>query len=209
MQSLKTLIAQLLHKRCPNAVGQEPERMSRFVRDKGPMYYLGQQIVQRMETMGYPSRIYTLYRTPAEQTKAYKAGRSKAKPYQSPHQFLEAVDIVHKLLYWEAPPEYWDALALCVREVAKQFNVELEHGHTWKFVDSAHVEIRSWRDVRTRQVDSQFNKLLTDEGIHYHKPTQSELYDRFVEILPNALKQEYAKVEKPHESAADLLAKYS
>lgn len=196
---LKDLIARLLKKRCPNEIGQEPERMSRFERGKGPMYFLGQHIVKRMETMGYPSRIYTLYRTPAEQNKAFKRKASKAKAYQSPHQFLEAVDIVHKHLYWEASPAYWEALALCVRQVEAQFDVKLDHGHYWQFTDSAHIEIRGWRNIATRQV--------VGKG-KYHKPTFDELQARFKEVLPKQLKQDYVKVEKPHESAAKKLAKY-
>lgn len=149
--------------------------LTRVNHDEGPMLYIGQQIVKRMEKMGYPSRIVEHYRDPERQDELYLAGYSKAKAWQSPHNYFEAVDIVHKTLYWNAPPEYWDALSVCVRVIETELNVDLEHGHKWKFVDSAHIEIKDWRNVRARQ-------MLNPDGLH--KPTPAELLFRWQEVLP-------------------------
>jgi hypothetical protein len=147
----------------------------------GPMIWLGDQIVKRMEKAGWPSKVYYGYRSPELQTKLYNRrvkGRrvTNAKAYESPHNFYEAVDIVHSTLYWNAPPEYWEALAQCVRVVEAEYNVELTHGHYWKtIVDSAHIELTNWRIVKARQ-----SRKRGD----YWPPTKQELVDRFDEVIP-------------------------
>lgn len=144
-------------------------------KDDGPMAYLGTQIVKKMEQAGWPSIIHCLYRSPDTQNGHYVTGTSKAKAFQSPHQYLEAVDIVHKTLFWNAPPEYWESLASAVRAVEADYGVELEHGHYWRFVDSAHVELKDWRKVRQAQIEQ--------KGFNY-KPLPSELQERFKQVLP-------------------------
>lgn len=155
---------------------QDPKPLVRVNHTEGPMLFLAQQIVKRMDKMGYPSRIQELYRTPERQATLKSKGRSKALGYQSPHQFFEAADIVHKTLYWDASPAYWDALAVVVRVIEAEYNVKLEHGHHWRFVDSAHVELKDWRTVRQRQ--------LQKYG-HNYKPTKEELLARWEEVLPS------------------------
>lgn len=164
---------------------KEPERHQvrkrtiRCTKLNGPMYYLGKQIIKRMESMGYPSKIYYCYRTPEEQKVIFQRGSSKARAWQSPHQYYEAVDIVHATKYWNASKEYWEALALCVRQVAIDFNVKLDHGHHWNWVDSAHIEIDDWR--------SQKGRYVHEHGLNEGKPrppNQFERLERFKEVLP-------------------------
>lgn len=157
---------------------QEPKRQFRMQKKLGPMYYLALQIVKKMEQNGYPSRIQEHFRSAERQLELYnKRPRvTKARPWQSPHQFGEAVDIVHKSLYWHAPKEYWEALATAVRVVAAEHSVDLTHGHHWKMVDSAHIELTDWRIVRAKQ--------LYDKGRHY-VPTTEDLEARFKQVLPH------------------------
>lgn len=150
----------------------EKKQSVRLSHVDGPMYYLAQQIVKRMGKAGYPSKIYEHFRTPERQWELFNKGRSKAGPWQSPHQFGEACDIAHKSLAWNAPPEYWETLAKVVRVVASEYNVNLVHGHHWKFVDSAHVELADWRLVRAAQGDEP------------RRPTTEEMAARFKEVLP-------------------------
>lgn len=173
---LKGWVAQL-HKFAQNqTLRHSDERPSAAVTyDQGPMLYIGQQIVKRMAKMGYPSKIQEHWRTPERQKRLKAEGFSKAGPWSSPHQFGEAVDIVHKTLGWNVPEEYWNALAVCVRVIEAELNVSLTHGHTWAFRDSAHVELTDWRTVRDAQ-------LQAPEGARV--PTQSELLARWKQVLP-------------------------
>ncbi len=144
-------------------------------RTQGPAYYLGMQVVRMMEDAGYPSRILYCWRSPQVQNRFYNKGTSKAKAWQSPHQYMEAVDVIHATRGWNVSEDYWDTLAACVRTVSSRFNVQLEHGHNWKFRDSAHFEIKPWREVKGRYQDEKGNNRM---------PTQIELLERFVEVLP-------------------------
>lgn len=156
---------------------QEAKPQFRVNRSEGPMAYLADVIVKKMEGAGWPSRIAELYRSPErQQTLNNKKPKvTNAGPFESPHQFYEAADIVHKTLYWKAPPEYWETLAAVVRIVSEEYRVDLTHGHHWRMVDSAHVELTSWRDVRNRQLEA------TGKN---HPPTKDELTARFKEVLP-------------------------
>lgn len=154
---------------------QVEKPVHRVTKCEGPMLYIGQQIVKRMEKMGYPSKIHEHFRTPERQSQLKAKGHSKAGPWRSPHQFGEAVDIVHKTKYWQAGPDYWEALASCVRVIEADLRVSLVHGHHWKFVDSAHVELADWRNVRDAQI------LRT--GGNY-VPTSLELNERWRQVLP-------------------------
>jgi hypothetical protein len=155
---------------------QVAKPLHKVIKTEGPMLYIGQQIVKRMEKTGYPSKVIEHWRTPERQRMLQARGNSKAGPWQSPHQFGEAVDIVHKTRGWQVSPDYWAALATCVRVIEAELNVRLVHGHTWHFVDSAHVELKDWRDIRNAQI--------TMRGYNW-VPTESELRDRWRAVLPS------------------------
>lgn len=175
---LRSLLDSLRNKKGSPVRFQDPKPSAAVTRNLGPMLYIGQQIVKRMGKMGYPSKIAEHYRTPERQQKLYNSGKgvTGARAWSSPHQYYEAVDIVHKTLNWDAPPEYWDALAVCVRVIEADLRVKLVHGHTWKMVDSAHIELADWREVRQRQFDK----------VGYaHEPTAAQLLLRWREVLPS------------------------
>jgi len=189
--------------------GQVTDRQTRFTYDKGPMYFLGEQIVRAMQDSGYPAFIWQCYRPPEKQRQYYDAGNSKAPPWASPHQYYEAVDILHPKLFWSAPADYWEQLAACVRIVAQRFDVELEHGYHWSFVDSAHVELKDWRVVRGymqeqwRQATEEWSRERRAEPENTSRPPAprppngGELARRFAEVLPKQWAQHVRTARPP------------
>ncbi|NHM20311.1 M15 family metallopeptidase [Tritonibacter mobilis] len=176
----------------PREKMQAPRRQSRYRYVDGPMYYLGQQIVKAMEDAGYPAKILYCYRSPEKQRELYSKGRTSAgpkvtnaRPWDSAHQYYEAVDIIHPSLGWNVTEEYWETLAACVRIVSEKFSVGLNHGHRWKFRDSAHIELRDWRSVRERH-----RRNVLDQG-EPRPPNADELWYRFYEVLPDIVKAQY------------------
>lgn len=178
MEYEKTTIAELMRrarrKRSPRTKGQAEKRQTRYDYTQGPMHYLGQQIVRGMQDAGYPAKIHVCYRPPDLQDSLYRRGRSKAKAWQSPHQYFEAVDVVHETLFWECEQDFWDTLARVVKIVAEKYNVTLEHGYDWGW-DSAHIELKDFRKVRNRQ--------------GRRVPDALQLAYRFEEVLPDVWKQ--------------------
>ncbi|CAD0186691.1 hypothetical protein RUESEDTHA_03601 [Ruegeria sp. THAF57] len=161
----------------PHEKMQAPRRQTRYSYENGPMYYLGQQIVKAMQDAGYPAKISECYRSPERQSKLRKEGFSKARAYQSPHQYYEAVDIIHPSLGWNVSQEYWDTLATCARIVADRYGVEFDGGFKWGW-DLAHIELEDWRTFRAKV---RSNVLMEGEA---RPPTKAELGERFQEVLP-------------------------
>lgn len=168
----KTLMKAARRARFPHEKMQVSKRQTRYTYTDGPMYFLGQQIVKVMEDAGYPATIFECYRSPERQTELQgnDEWRTDAGAFNSAHQYFEAVDIVHPSLFWKASSDYWEQLAIAVRIVADKFDVDLNHGHHWPKVDSAHIQLRDWR---------QFKAVV---GIS--KPTPQQLADRFAQVLP-------------------------
>jgi len=200
----------------PHEKMQEPKRQSRYTYVDGPMYYLGQQIVKAMQDAGYPAKILYCYRSAWKQNELYVKGRTapgpkvtNAAPWQSAHQYYEAVDIIHPSRGWDVSERYWEALASCVRIVSEKFGVELNHGHYWKFRDSAHIELRDWRLVRDRH-----KRNVHDQG-DLRPPNRDELWWRFYEVLPDVVRSQYQQgtppggVDQLHPDLAAWLAKSS
>lgn len=154
----QAVIAEVMSRLFPRERGQEPRKQTRYTYTDGPMIYLGQQIVRHMQDAGYPSKIIFGYRPPEVQAELYAKGRTepgtivtKAPPWSSPHQYYEAVDIVHKSKGWEVSEDYWETLAACVEVVSENYGVALTHGHTWAFRDSAHIQMGDWHRVKDRK----------------------------------------------------------
>jgi hypothetical protein len=157
---------------------QQPvKRQRRYDYSQGPVYYLGQQIVRAMQDAGYPAKISECYRSAERQIELYyRTPRvTKAGPFESAHQYFCAVDIIHPAKGWEVSEDYWETLASCVRVVAQKFEVELDHGHFWRFRDSAHIQLEDWRH---------FAAL-----VGRRKPDPEELGMLFEELLPEQYAQ--------------------
>ena len=182
---------------------QVPRKQTRYSYTAGPMYFIGQQIVRKMQDAGYPARIYCCYRTPHEQEKAFDRKVSKARPFQSPHQFYEAVDIIHPDKGWEPDdPGYWDMLKAAGQAVANKYRIELEFGHDWGW-DSAHIELKDWREfsekvfainglknsVEAWDEQQKRDARLSTGKDHAPLVTERDLMLRFNEVLPAQFKQ--------------------
>lgn len=161
---------------------QVEKRQTRFDYTQGPMFFLAQQIVKAMEDAGYPAEIHECHRSGARQHELWSKGRftsgpkvTNARAFQSSHQYWEGVDIIHPERGWNVGPEYWETLASCVETVALKYGVVLDHGHTWKFTDSAHVELADWRKRRA-ELEARHGERLD--------PTRVELWERFHQVLP-------------------------
>lgn len=155
-------------------VSQQAERtLSRYDYSQGPMFFLLQQIVRAMQDAGYPAKIVEFYRSPERQEELYnrRPRVTKARAYESAHQYMCAGDIVHETLGWNVTEDFWSTLASCVRIVADKFDVELEHGHHWRFRDSAHVQLKAWRYFA--------------EGVGKRKPKPSDLFMLWEDTLPS------------------------
>lgn len=196
--------------RAPREKGQEHKVQRRYTYDAGPMLFLGQQIVRAMQDAGYPARIHCHYRSPTKQAELKEAGRSRAGPWESPHQFYEAVDIIHASKGWEVSSDFWDTLAGCARIVSQKYGVELELGHDWGW-DSAHIEIKDWRKFRDQIRHRWMSDYLEwrDRGREEPRPepspiTSQELWERFEAVLP-AVAQEYQR-RKPSARPVDASA---
>jgi hypothetical protein len=168
----------------PHEKMQAPKRQSMYCYKDGPMYFLGQQIVKAMQDAGYPAMISECYRSPERQAriKAMGKGRTNAGPWQSPHQYLEAVDIIHPSKGWNVSQEYWDTLATCARIVGDKYGVEFDGGFNWGW-DYAHIELENWREFRD-----------SIRARHRHTgeqtpPSAQELAARFEEVLPDVWKR--------------------
>ena len=190
---------------------QAPKRQTRYDYTQGPMYFLGQQIVKHMQDAGYPAKILYCHRSADKQRQLYAKGRTapgrivtNAEPWESAHQYFEAVDIIHPSKAWDVTEKYWETLATVVRIVAEKYGVQLVHGHHWRFRDSAHIEMPDWRRVakahslvqvrefREYQRDKRERK---EEGLPpppkyvLRPPNDQELWARFCEVLPDIAKR--------------------
>lgn len=93
-----------------------------------------------------PVIAFEMLRTPQRQDELYKSGRSKARGYQSPHQFGCAVDIVHAVDFWQISKKQWDIIGSIGKEVARKRNLKLEWGGDWENLwDPAHWQLENWR----------------------------------------------------------------
>lgn len=180
----------------PRERAQAHKRQTRYTYTDGPMMYLGQQIIKRMEDAGYPSKIVYCFRGWDLQAELYAKGRTapgrrvtNAPPGHSPHQWYEAVDICHKTLGWKVSDDYWMTLHKVVRQVAEIYDVSLTHGEDWDgdgirvshdpdetFRDAAHIELTDWRLWRERLENRRFDLE--------QPPTEQERWERFKEVLP-------------------------
>lgn len=100
------------------------------------------------ESLHWPFFVHTGMRTYWAQESAFKAGHSKARPYQSPHQWGLAVDLVHFSRLWDLRPLEWETLAAVVRECSRKASVPLEWGGDWSFYDPAHWQLEAWPKYR-------------------------------------------------------------
>jgi hypothetical protein len=140
---------------------QQHARATRQGADEGILAF-ERKFIRKMEALGVPMFAHSVIRSPAEQTKRFAEGHSKAKAGQSPHQYGMAVDLIHGIRGWDIPDESWALVGHIGKEVAStltvsrwneaegrfvETRVHLEWGGDWKSLwDPAHWQIKGWRD---------------------------------------------------------------
>lgn len=136
------------------ALGEPRKRITRMRYDVGPMGFLSDQIMKEMQRAGYPVSEFNLYRDWLEQQRMLDRGVSRAKPYQSAHQYYAAADIIHEKWAWfdksqKGVPDgaiFWDRLWDCVEVVGEKYKVEFSPRISW---DPAHVQLSNWREFQS------------------------------------------------------------
>lgn len=167
-----------------NAAMRSPKkRITRMDYRHGPMGFLADQIKKEMQRAGYAPATFCLYRSPEQQRREWLDGDSKARPYQSAHQYYAAADIICERWAWfghaDAPDgdPFWECLWDCVELVSEKFGVEFDPPLAW---DRAHVELTGWEQFRSR--------------VGERPPTREELDAWFAETLPRVWKQHLKSV---------------
>lgn len=162
------------------AMGEPRKRMTRMRYDVGPMGFLADQIIKEMQRAGYPAREFNLYRSPEKQDQMFTRGVSKARRFQSSHQYYGASDLIHEKWAWfdksqAGVPDgrhFWDRLWDCVEVVGEKYKVEFSNRISW---DPAHVQLENWRDF--------------SEVVGAREPNQMQLDWYFQITLPAVWKQ--------------------
>lgn len=102
---------------------------------------------RRLERVGIPMFAHEIWRDLDRQNDLFKAGHSKAKAGESPHNWGCAIDLVHSVHGWGLTEEHWKLIGHMGKELARQRGFRLEWGGDWKFYDPAHWEVKGWREV--------------------------------------------------------------
>lgn len=122
-----------------------------------PMAHEKLQSLVRVVATKTDVQILTTYRNEAAQLDAYNHGYSKAKPGQSPHNFNPslAVDMAPYPIDWKDIARF-DALAVTVKETAKQIGVSITWGGDFRrIIDKPHFELLQWQQIVMQREKSQ------------------------------------------------------
>lgn len=103
------------------------------------------RFVLEMRRQGIPVFVHCAFRTPEEQERLKREGRSKALHPNAPHVRGGAVDIVHSRYAWELTRQEWDYLGKVGKDIAQKMGIRIEWGGDWRFYDPAHWELENWR----------------------------------------------------------------
>ncbi|THF60016.1 M15 family metallopeptidase [Ollibium composti] len=113
------------------------------------------RLIKRAFKLGIPLWAHTVIRTSADQNAAFRAGHSKARAGQSPHNYGAAVDLVHGTKAWALTPRQWAIIGHLGKEVAAQSGLQITWGGDWEFYDPAHWELTHWRAIRAAYADGE------------------------------------------------------
>lgn len=113
------------------------------------------KLVKRCFKLGIPMFAHCVNRGSEEQNRLYRAGRSKARAGESPHNFGAAADIVHGTKAWDLTRKQWGIIGHVGKELAASLGFSVEWGGDWKFYDPAHWELSNWRDIRAQYSDGE------------------------------------------------------
>jgi hypothetical protein len=92
-----------------------------------------------------PFIVQEVVRDRERQNALQKAGVSKARWGQSPHNFGMGADLIHYAKGWNITPKQWAVVGLVGKEVARKRQISVSWGGDWSFYDPAHWELSDWK----------------------------------------------------------------
>lgn len=106
-----------------------------------------QKLQNELRSQQVPMIVSECYRSRSDQQKALAAGRSRAKPGLSPHQYGLAVDVVHAVRGWELTRKEWGIVGALGKEQARRMGLKVTWGGDFKSLyDPAHWELEDWKN---------------------------------------------------------------
>lgn len=114
------------------------------------------KFVARCKKLGVPMFAHCVVRGSAEQNAAFRAGHSKARAGESPHNYGAAVDLIHGTKGWNLTRKQWDILGHIGKDLAEQAQLSIVWGGDFKSLyDPAHWELADWRAIRAQYADGE------------------------------------------------------
>ena len=113
------------------------------------------KLIKRAFKLGVPLFAHCVIRTSEEQNRLFKAGHTKARAGESPHNYGAAVDIIHGTKGWNLTRKQWAMIGHIGKELAIQAGLAVTWGGDWKFYDPAHWELTEWRAIRDQHADGE------------------------------------------------------
>jgi hypothetical protein len=102
-------------------------------------------MIQECRKREIPLYAFELHRTPERQQQLLMQGTTKAGPWQSPHQYGQAIDLIHKTKLWSLTDAEWELIGTIGKEIARKKKVKITWGGDWGW-DMAHWEMTNWRE---------------------------------------------------------------
>jgi len=91
----------------------------------------------RMESAGGAINFHEYYRSPSQQDEYFRSGSSKAKAWESPHQYGLSADYHFQIYGWDVPASWWRYADVVANSVG------LETGINWN--DANHLQLPGWK----------------------------------------------------------------
>lgn len=107
---------------------------------------------KQLDDYGIPFRPFEFHRTAWRQNELFDQGRSKARAWESPHQWGMAVDMIHTFKAWDLSRAEWSVIGEIGKQVAERADIFIEWGGDWNFYDPAHWQLADWHQYRANIV---------------------------------------------------------
>jgi hypothetical protein len=135
-----------------------------------------------MEIYKIPMVYMETWRTAGRQSELLTQGRSRAAPWQSPHQYGLAFDFVSAVRGWNLHPREWAVIGQIGKEVARKRKIPMEWGGDWDFYDPAHWQLKGWRNWK-----AYMDKDADGVGVH-KRPSTAQWGQIMQAVHPSLLK---------------------
>jgi hypothetical protein len=106
------------------------------------------RMVKELKRRGIPFYAFELMRTAERQKHLLRQKRSKAGPWESPHQYGCAVDLISYTRLWNITPQQWLVVGTIGKEIARKMGIKVVWGGDWKFYDPAHWQLADWKEYK-------------------------------------------------------------